>query len=224
MTNICVWNSGLTDLKKAKLELALKVGSGRILDLGSGDNPFAYAFPYISKIESLTLSDNNNDVIANLNHKINNLDPDDLNETELDIINYLNADANQILAEIIDKTLNIILFDFIKQPLDSKFDFITAFECLASVNSFADFNNAVSNCYQMLNNGGSLLGISTRYIDKTEQTLELIKSGNEGHLNPDVAEYQKAFANAGFKVVTLEKQELKNTKNYNEVVIFNVQK
>ncbi|MGD9638702.1 MAG: methyltransferase domain-containing protein [Alphaproteobacteria bacterium] len=224
MANLCIWNSGLTALKRIKLELAETIKGGKVLDLGSGENPFGFSFAYAAKVDELNFSDKNDNVIAVLQNKISYLDPDDLNETDSEFLEYLGLNSMETIAHIIEKTNEILNYDFSQKPLERTFDVITAFECIASVNSFDIFQKSFHNCAQMLKQNGRLLGVSTRYETQNDRTLELIKSGNEGTLNPDLDAYKKAFKDAGLEINLLEKRQLEHITNYNEVIIFDVRK
>lgn len=204
-----------------------KIKGGDVLDLGCGQAGHYWAIAYAHRVNSISFYDVVEENIAEQLMSIENLSPEFIEDNLMDTIDHLknegdlpaNMSVEEIAENIITKTKDIRVFNFVTDNVDKKFDYIMAMESIEIADTYEDYVSSLKNAKSMLKDDGLFLGIILPYDKLLPFTQDAIDIMREGVLNPDVEETKKAFADAGLKLEALDTYQTEQP-NYSTAICF----
>jgi cyclopropane fatty-acyl-phospholipid synthase-like methyltransferase len=204
-----------------------QIKGGDVLDLGCGQAGHYWALAYAHRVNSISFYDVVEENIAEQLMSIENLSPEFIEENLMETVDYLrdkgylpaNLSLDEIAENIITKTKDIRVFDFVSDTVDKKFNYIMAMESIEIADTYDDFVQSLKNAKSMLKDDGLFLGIILPYDELLPFTQDAINIKREGVLNPGIEETKQAFAEAGLKLEALETYETLQP-NYSTAICF----
>lgn len=218
----------LSHMRREKFKrIVAAIEGGDILDLGCGQAGHYWAMGYAHKADSLSFYDV---VPENIDEQINSIEtlsPDFIDTHFQETLDFLygenilprDCDAQSIAADIITKTADIQVFDFVKDKVDRQFDNILAMESIEIADTYDDYVSTLRNAKGMLRLGGLFLGVILPYDELLPTTQEQIDIKREGILNPGVEQTRDAFSDAGWDLQRLETYKTLQA-NYEDAICF----
>lgn len=218
----------LSHMRKEKFKrIVAAVEGGDVLDLGCGQAGHYWAMGYAHKAETLSFYDVVPENIDEQIASIETLSPSFIDEHFLETLDFLYAEhilpasqnAQTIAADIIGKTVDIQVFDFVKDNVDKQFDTVLAMESIEIADTYNDYVSSLRNAKSMLKPGGLFLGVILPYDELLPTTQEQIDIKREGILNPGVEQTRDAFSDAGWDLQRLETYKTLQA-NYEDAICF----
>ncbi|MDE1171625.1 MAG: methyltransferase domain-containing protein [Verrucomicrobium sp.] len=218
----------LSHMRREKFKrIVARVGGGDVLDLGCGQAGHYWAMGYAHKADSLSFYDIVPENIAEQQASIETLSPDFLAESFGETLGFLGAegiipqpvDPQSIAENIVGKTVDVRVFNFIHDKADRQFDFVMAMESIEIADTYAEFVSSLRTAKSLLKPGGLFLGVILPYDVLLPTTQEQISIKREGILNPRVEETRQAFSDAGWNLEALETYKTLQA-NYDEAICF----
>lgn len=213
-------------------EVIRKITGDDVLDLGCGSVSHYWAMGYVERVKRITSVDYSEASIALLSSTLATLTPEFLQSHYDDTIQFLQeeqflpstATYEEIAERLITTCTNILVADF-KQDLSflGTFDAVLALEAIECVDTQKEFLQAVLTVYELLRPNGIFVGIVTPYDTKDAYTQMFIEQGVEGNLNPQRADIEAAFHDAGFQQVDV-KQVATHIYNYSQALVIYARK
>lgn len=218
----------LSHMRREKFKRIVgRIEGGDILDLGCGQAGHYWAMGYAHKADSLSFYDVVDENIAEQISNIETLSPEFIDTHFTETLDFLYGEkilprdigATEIAQNIVGKTVDIQVFDFVNSKVDRQFDTILAMESVEIADSYEDFVKTLKNVKTMLRPGGLFLGVTLPYDELLPTTQEQIDIRREGILNPGVEETRQAFTDAGWFLERLETYKTLQP-NYEDAICF----
>lgn len=213
-------------------EILSRVVGGNVLDIGCGQAGVYWSLAYAHLAKSICYFDISEQNVAAINSQLAQISPEFIQENFADTCDFLREEniipleqsSQQLALDILNKVDLVRQFDFRLLSSTRTFDSIVSIEAIECVSSKEELLSVLSICYKLLNKGGQLLGICSKYDRFTERTQELIDTGFAGSLNPDESELRNLFAQSGFRLQQLKTVSTPELHNYSEAIVFDVRK
>lgn len=213
-------------------EVLSRVIGGDVLDLGCGQAGIYWSLAYAHRAKSICYFDISEENISAINSQLAKISPEFIQENFADTCEFLVAEgilpegqaSQQLALHILNRVDLVKQFDFRILSTARTFDTIVSIEAIECVSSSEELLSAIGVCHKLLNSGGQLLGVCSKYDRFTERTQELIDTGFAGSLNPDASALRDLFIQCGFHLEYLKTVSTPELHNYSEAIIFDVRK
>ncbi len=223
----------ITELSKMVFqELVKNISSGSVLDLGCGQIGHYWAMGYIDKVSQVSFLDYHSQNIDRQADIIFNSNPIDFEKGFSSTLDYLKTekfvnttfDIETLFSELIQKTSQVCIYDFLKASKATEYDHILAIESIECVNTKREFIKVLNNIYTMLNPNGVLHASILRYDQKNQDTENLINQKMEGGFNPDIQTIINSFENTQLELISCKSHQIQGIKNYPQVTFIQAMK
>lgn len=204
-----------------------EIDHGKVLDLGTGSVGHYWALGYISDIEEVHLTDNNQQLLEDLRNKLNKISSDKIEKDFSKTLDFLREKeilseevSSEDLASQIFRKSRVRKLDFKENHATEDYDFAVSMESIGCVNSETQFQKAVSSTYRSLKYGGTMIGVADVYEEGHEYVKQLKNQGLESDLNPGAEEFREKLENAGFSEIKVEEYSGDFCPGYTKILFF----
>ena len=198
-----------------------------VLDLGCGFTGYYWAMGYAHKANSISFYDVVPENIEALTNYIEMLSPEDVEANFSETIEFLrdesiipaNMSAEEIVENLISKTADIQVFDFLSDQTNQAFDTVMALQAIEINDTYEEFVQSLNNVKTMLKPGGQFIGIILPYDEVLPITADEIAIRKEGRLNPKYDDVVKAFKESDLELSEIDTFDTKQY-NYRTAIVF----